>query len=213
MPSQNPQPANTPSPFEIVTPSKSNSGGKKGLLVAILVVVFLLLSVVAGVLLVRNNQNVQEKAASTGNSCPGAQACPVSGQTNLLRNCTPPEADNSPTESLCNRVGRVESCGGKEYCCPTVGGTWTTNMTACTVVATPTPTPTTTPTATSTATPAGSATPATSATPVPTLRSGTATPAAQKTSMPIPVTGTGWPTYVGAGVGVIVIIASILLAL
>lgn len=49
------------SPFNIVTSSKPKKGSK-GLIVAVIVVVFLILSVVAGVLLVRQRQNIQEKA-------------------------------------------------------------------------------------------------------------------------------------------------------
>lgn len=221
MPSQNPQPPATPSPFEIVTPSKSSKGGKKGMIVAILVVIFLLLSVVAGVLLVRNNQNVQEKA-QTG-SCPGIQVCPAPGGTEL-RNCTPPEIGNQPAVSTCNsdHVGRIEPCGSRTYCCN--GSTWSTNMTACvvatptaTAVATPSPTATTvatsSPAATATATATAVATRSPTVTPVPTLATGTTIPVAQTTPLPIPATGTGWPTYLGAGVGILVILASILIAL
>ena len=45
-------------------------------------------------------------------------------------------------EKLCNAAGRVESCGGSEYCCPEAGGAWTTDMTACTVDPSPSPSPT-----------------------------------------------------------------------
>ncbi|HQI13236.1 MAG TPA: hypothetical protein PLU48_01460, partial [Candidatus Woesebacteria bacterium] len=34
-------------------------------------------------------------------------------------------------EQLCNSAGRKESCGGKEYCCPSAGGAWTTDMAKC----------------------------------------------------------------------------------
>ncbi|MCC6711218.1 MAG: hypothetical protein IT416_02585, partial [Candidatus Pacebacteria bacterium] len=64
------------------------------------------------------------------------EQCP--GNDGVLRNCTPPESDGSSQDSTCNVKGRVESCGGREYCCPSPGGVWTTNMTAC---ATPTPEP------------------------------------------------------------------------
>jgi hypothetical protein len=57
------------------------------------------------------------------------EECP--GSDGILRNCTPPEGDGTPAESICDTAGRVESCGGAEYCCPSVGGTWTTDMTAC----------------------------------------------------------------------------------
>lgn len=150
------------SPFEIITPGKSKKVGKTGIIIGITIVVFLVLSVVAGVLLVRQQQNIQEKAAIT--LCPGIEACPVPGQPNLLKSCHPVETDGSATESLCDRVGRVETCGvaNTQYCCPKVGGSWTTNMSACAASPTPTatasPTPTPTPTGTSTATPTPTAT-------------------------------------------------------
>lgn len=34
-------------------------------------------------------------------------------------------------EQLCNQAGRTDVCGGTNYCCPTAGGSWTTDMTAC----------------------------------------------------------------------------------
>lgn len=63
------------------------------------------------------------------------EQCP--GTDGVLRNCHPPEADGSSSDSLCNFKGRVEFCGTRNYCCPAAGGKWTTDMTACT--ATPQP--------------------------------------------------------------------------
>lgn len=225
------------SPFEIVTPGKSKKSGQKGLIVAILIVVFLILSVVAGVLLVRQQQDIRERAAPS-NMCPAAEACPVAGQPNLLRSCHPAESDNTPGESICNVsfTGRIETCGqgAVQYCCN--GSAWTTNMTACPTSATPTPSPTSAPTVAPTATPMATATatsmvtttptvaptgtPSTTAsamatptkTPTPTAAA-TVAPTSQGTPQPIPETGTDWPTLVGAGLGIIVIIASILIAL
>jgi hypothetical protein len=137
-----------PSPFEITTSGKSKKVGKTGIIVGVSIVVFLVLSVVAGILLVRQQQNVSEKAQT---SC--VEQCP--GSDKVLRNCTPPESDGSPAESNCNLAGRVEPCGGRQFCCPVAGGNWTTNMSAC---ATPTPTATATSTATATATPTPTAT-------------------------------------------------------
>ncbi|HOY61377.1 MAG TPA: hypothetical protein PK045_02630, partial [Candidatus Woesebacteria bacterium] len=34
-------------------------------------------------------------------------------------------------EQSCNSAGRTESCGGKNYCCPSTGGAWTTDMSKC----------------------------------------------------------------------------------
>jgi hypothetical protein len=81
--------------------------------------------------LVQEPQDIRQQAAQCKEECP-------STKDGVLRNCTPPEADGSSEDSICSAKGRVESCGGKEYCCPSPGGTWTTDMTAC---ATPTPEP------------------------------------------------------------------------
>ena len=59
------------------------------------------------------------------------QACPNLNQKNLLQNCTPPDADGTSNDSLCSMAGRVESCGGRNYCCPAIGAAWTTDMTKC----------------------------------------------------------------------------------
>lgn len=174
------------------------------MIIGSLIVVFLILSVVAGVLLVRQQQNIQEKAS--GDQCPAAEACPVSGQPNLLRNCHPGESVTDPAESLCNQAGRIETCGTRQYCCPSAGGSWSSNLSLC-PSPTPkaTPTPTATVAATATATPSGTGTPSATPTRTPTPAGGTA--------QPIPATGTGWPTIVGAGLGVLVIVASVLIAL
>jgi hypothetical protein len=72
--------------------------------------------------------------------------------------------------------------------------------------------PTPQPTGNRTATPVATATPVPTA--APTSQSGaTASPIATATSIPIPVTGTEWPTLLGLSLGVLVIIASITLAL
>lgn len=168
MPPQNN--TNQPSPFEITTPKKSKKIGQTGIIVGSLIGVFLVLSVVAGVLLVKQQQTLTPQAAA--NTCPGAEACPYTGSGYPsgydLMNChvnggSTGESDKSPQESLCNTAGRVEVCGPSltNYCCPKVGGVWTTDMTACNVNPTPTPTvaPTATPTLTPTPTPTATATP------------------------------------------------------
>ena len=201
MPDQNP----TVTPFETVTTKKAGKISTKTVVISISIVVFLVLSVVAGVLLVRQQQNVQEKAAAS--LCPGAAACPVAGQPSLLRNCNPGNADGTPTEVSCSNigsVGQISLCGTQQFCCPSLGASWTQDLTLCTVATTtPTPTlaafvtsaiPTATPSAMLTATPS-------------------ATPKASATPRAIPVTGTDWPTIVGAGVGGAAIIGAILLAI
>lgn len=135
-------PQNQGSPFEIVTPGKSKKGGNKGIIITIAIVVFLILSVVAGVLLVKQRQNIQEKAALT--MCPAAEACPNASTPTLLQSCHPEDSDGTTNDSNCNTAGRVETCGpaSTEYCCPAPGAAWTTDMTVCNSLnSTPSPSP------------------------------------------------------------------------
>jgi hypothetical protein len=48
-----------------------------------------------------------------------------------LKNCHPPDSDGTAKENLCDTAGIALNCGGKPYCCPSVGGTWTSDMTKC----------------------------------------------------------------------------------
>jgi hypothetical protein len=210
-----------PNPFEIVTSGKSKKVGSKGLIITLVIVVFLALGIFAGVLLVRQSQEIREKAACE-ESCTG----------NHLFNCTPAEVDGTPDESICDTTGRVASCGGQEYCCSTAGGNWTLNMTVCNATATPTSTATATatststssasPTATATATATGSGVGGASKTPTPTptktststaKATSTSTSSSSATKAPIPETGTSWPTYAGMALGILVIVGALLLAL
>lgn len=129
MPGANNQ--NQSSPFEIVTSAKSKKGGRKGLIIALLVVVFLALSVVAGVILVRQRQQISEKAVVP--QCQADEQCPVSQDPTHLRTCDFVESDNSPDEQVCAgaKIGVVSSCGGVKYCCPSSGAAWTTNTSLC----------------------------------------------------------------------------------
>lgn len=72
-----------------------------------------------------------ENPPSPSNKCPGAEACPNPNNKNLLQNCTPPDSDGTPKDTLCNEVGMIRPCGGKNYCCPSTGGAWTTDMSKC----------------------------------------------------------------------------------
>jgi hypothetical protein len=38
-------------------------------------------------------------------------------------------------EQTCDTAGRTETCGGTQYCCPTAGGSYTTDMSKCATVA------------------------------------------------------------------------------
>lgn len=175
------------SPFEIVTSSTTKKSNIKGIIVAVVIVLFLTLSVVAGVLLVKQNQNVQEKAAGT---------------------CSDNSEQNCGGKEFGEKCGAGKTChkmdGMDPFKCKCLKDNEETP--------TPTPKPTKTPTLTPTATPTPTITPTTTPTSGP---SQTATPTAtsQATSRPIPVTGTDWPTVLGGVVGVGVIVASILIAL
>ena len=222
MPPQNNPTPPAGSPFEIVSPGKSKKVGSKGFVVALVTIGFLLLSVVAGVLLVRQQQNIQEKAYDDS-TCPGAEQCPNTNDRTLLQSCHTVDGDGTTTDSLCNgsQIGRKETCGTDTtyYCCN--GTSWTTNMSACatpTTTASPSPTEspsptasprhTASPTASPTVTPTGSSTPTASAT-----ATATTVPTTSATPRPIPETGIEWPTVFGIGVGAAAIIISILVAL
>ena len=213
-------PENVPagSPFEIVTSNKSKKIGTRSIIIVICIVVFLILGIVAGVVLVQQQQNISKKAQA--NLCPGAAACPVLGQPTLLRNCNPGNSDGTPQEISCSNIGNVgqmSTCGAQSFCCPSLGASWTTDLTLC-AVATPTPAVTMTPfaTATPSSTPIGLGSgglfATASATPTPTA-SASATPRALATPREIPVTGTDWPTILGVGIGAFAIIGAILLAI
>lgn len=209
-----------PSPFETITPNESKKGGKTGLIVGISLAVFLVLGVVAGVILVRQQQQIEEQAAVTCN-----ESCPRAGRPDMLSDCHPPQADGSPDDKLCNLAGRVDTCGPAQtrYCCPSAGGAWTTNMTACitsspTSTATATATATATPTSTATSTPTATVTKTKTPTPTATSKAASTVKAtsgatSSSTPVPIPVTGIDWPTIMGIGIGVVAIILPLLLAI
>lgn len=174
---------NQASPFEIVTPGKSKKVGKAGIIVGVVVVVFLTLSIVAGVLLVKQQQNVSEKAA-------GLDITPTPTPT-LAPTATPtvtPTPTPTPSGNSCNGVcGSNANCESGLYCysgfCrnPLCASDATCGCSSATG----------SPTATASATPVGT----------------------QTSPLPIPVSGTNWPTVLGVGVGAAAIIVSLLLAI
>lgn len=212
--------------YSVVTTSRSAKGDKKGLIIGALIVLFLAISIPAGVYLVKQQQNLREKAQEAL-VCPAAEACPVAGEPALLRSCNSVATGEAPQDISCStivNVGTTAVCGGTTFCCPSLGAAWTTDITLCAVTPSPTaspteslsPSPTVTATATATATASGTPTPIPTPTATATATSvltSTATPTATTTPMPIPVTGTNWPTILGAGVGILVIVGSILLVI
>ena len=82
-----------------------------------------------------DNRNLAVKKEVKKKGC--IEQCP--SRDGVLRSCNPPEADGSSLDSMCAWEGRVETCGGKSWCCPLAGGKWTVNMAKCPNI-TPTPT-------------------------------------------------------------------------
>ncbi len=234
---------------------------------AIIGIVVLAVGVIAGIILVRQNQNIEEKAACVA-SCPSSNGHLINCYNTL---------DTNGDDSVCNEAGRIEICGStvanaKQYCCPAVGGTWTANLTLCASAATPTATATATATSTATSTSHATATATATATgepnscggtcgsntncgsglfcyivsgqtsgfcrnascstdtdcncgsstatatsttkPTSTTKANSTTKASgTATARPIPVTGVDWPTMLGAGFGIVMILVSLALAL
>lgn len=192
--------------------SNKKSGGKPSLkiILAIVGIVVLTLGIVAGIILVREQQNISEDAQQT---C--IEECP--GTDGVLRNCHPPADDGTPQESVCSSGGLIKFCGSRNYCCPSAGAAWSSNLTLC---ATAAPTATATSTASGTSNPTGSGSPTATATSTGSGRASstptgssmaTPTPSGSGTSFPVPETGASWPTIMGAGIGVIIILTSLFL--
>ncbi len=178
------------SPFEIVTSGKSRKVGKTGIIVGVVVVVFLTLSIVAGVLLVRQQQNISEKASdvptlptATPTLVPTITPTPT-GTPTASPSATPTGSGN-PCNGTC---GSNSNCEPGLYCysgfCrnPLCASDSACGCSSATASATPT-------------------------------ASASATPKVQTTPLPIPVSGTDWPTVVGVGIGAAAIIVSLLLAI
>lgn len=68
-----------------------------------------------------------KKPGGGGGAC--NQQCPVTKDPTHLWVCK--ESDGTPDDMVCNKVGRAEVCGGQNFCCPSVGAKWTTDMTVC----------------------------------------------------------------------------------
>jgi len=206
--------ADTPQP--ITTVSANNKKGGKGKTI-IIIAATVVLAGIAIFTAVRLFQLREQAVAPTAPESepeaivPCAEACP--DPEGILRNCTPPDLDGTSQDSLCyaDVIGRVESCGGRQYCCSLTG--WTANMAACATTA-PTSSPTGTATAAPTSSPTGTATAAPTSSPT-----GTATAAPIATVAPtsapdtLPDAGISSPTVIGAGFGVTLLILSLILAL
>jgi hypothetical protein len=96
---------------------------------AIIGIIVLSIGVIAGILLVRQQQDIREQASGNCDNAQSVVQCPRSD--GALVSCNPPDSNGNAQISLCNVAGRSEICGGENYCCPTAGGAWTKDMTAC----------------------------------------------------------------------------------
>jgi hypothetical protein len=67
------------------------------------------------------NSNADNRNIAVARKC--IEQCP--GKDGVLRNCTPPEADGSSEDSICNVANRAQMCGGKCFVCPKAKGRWT----------------------------------------------------------------------------------------
>lgn len=107
---------------------KKKSNWKMALGVIVLLIV--VMGTGTGFYLTQQSQDLRQQADEGDPvECPLAEACPHADGT--LITC---DDANVMDIVLCNLDERVESCGGNDYCCPTAGGAWTTDMTACTTV-------------------------------------------------------------------------------
>lgn len=116
--------------------SKKSSGTNWKVISAIIGIIVLSIGVIAGILLVRQNQNIEEKALECNQ---GGFACPDPSNSSLLRDCS--TGETFPNDTLCNVAGKIEICGqtvssARQYCCPSAGGAWTADLTACSCAAT-----------------------------------------------------------------------------
>ncbi len=129
---------------------------KKNQLSAILSLILVVLAIPVVAMLLQENQDIRQQAAACVEDCRATDG--------VLRSCTPPDGDGSSNDSLCAWAGRVEMCGNKQYCCPSVGGKWALCPTAApTKVVTASPSATLAPSAT--AAPTISQSPSITATP------------------------------------------------
>ena len=107
----------------------------------------LVMGLAVGIALTQKDQDFREKAGS----CPMTPQCPASD--GILKYClggTPTFTSQTPTprsgsnvnpvtygyiyaESKCDIAGKRSNCGGQTFCCPSVGGVWTTDLLKCAV--------------------------------------------------------------------------------
>ncbi|KKT30415.1 MAG: Laminin G, domain-containing 2 [Candidatus Collierbacteria bacterium GW2011_GWC2_44_18] len=72
-------------------------------------------------------QLIRSTSSSLCSKC--VQQCP--GSDNVLHDCNPMASNGISIDSVCNQAGKVETCGGKTYCCPKPKARWTANLTEC----------------------------------------------------------------------------------
>jgi len=227
------KPNNSNSPVDTITEktpdipispiTTTGSGPNKALTTKTLIVICLTI-VLAGVATATAIKLFQNKQTGVTPNAPESkplacvEECP--SDDGILRDCHPPAANGDPAEKICDSQGKVEICGGLNFCCPGPSGSWTTDLSACTSP-TPTATPSATPTITPTPTTSGSITPSPATTPTSSANLSPSPttppselPSTQTSGMPtnqLPETGVGLPTVFGILLGVFTIIVSVAL--
>ena len=93
----------------------------------LLSVLFLFLSLIGSVFLVRQNQDLRERAATSPCGTKPAEKCPYPKDPKLLG--VDPVCDLKTltwdfNDQQCNQAGRIETCNGEQWCCPAAGAKW-----------------------------------------------------------------------------------------
>ena len=127
--------------------TKMKKQNKKTLISALLLLIGLV--VIFGVAVLIKTGNFSDQSRASTNVMLGklikatdralctrcVEQCP--GRDNVLRSCNPMASYGISIDSMCNKAGRVETCGGKTFCCPAPNSRWTTDMTKCSGVTPP----------------------------------------------------------------------------
>ncbi len=75
--------------------------------------------------------NPSPTGSGAGSGCDGAIPRDICDTNRLSINAQCVNNGWDYDVQLCDQAGRKETCGGRPYCCPSAGGQWTTDMTAC----------------------------------------------------------------------------------
>ena len=80
----------------------------------------------------KNNQGTKAPKTKGQTGCNDYSCTNIAQGSNwAVNDCSSGDADGDM--QICDKKGRIGTCGGKKLCCPGPGKKWTTTMTACTV--------------------------------------------------------------------------------